>query len=100
MAKYVQVYPGESISTLAESIAVESKKVVVVEEIVVQKEEKKPPMLIIPELKIFQPEMETDDDWFLLLDVVPRETSFVSPGTHSIFILFSHISHQRNLSYK
>ncbi|XP_040901227.1 uncharacterized protein LOC121186532 isoform X11 [Toxotes jaculatrix] len=63
MAKYVEIYPKESISA-------ESKKEVVVKEIVVRKEEKKLPMQIIPELKISQPVRERDD-WYLLLDAVP-----------------------------
>lgn len=91
ISKYVEVYPGESISVLAETIAVESKKMFVVEETVVQKEEKKAPLQINPQPKIFQAERERDDDWFLLLDVVPRETSNVPPGTHRVFFLFTHI---------
>ncbi|XP_069393069.1 uncharacterized protein [Paralichthys olivaceus] len=74
----IQVYPEESIS-VAEIIAVEPKKEVVIEDIVMQKEEKKLPMPITSELKISQPVKERDDDWFLLLDVVPRETSYVPP---------------------
>ncbi|XP_035020391.2 uncharacterized protein LOC118114199 isoform X4 [Hippoglossus stenolepis] len=75
----VQVYPEESISAVAEMIAVESKKEVVIEDIVMQKEEKKLPMQFISELKISQPVRARDDDWFLLLDVVPRETTYVPP---------------------
>ncbi|KAK2844434.1 hypothetical protein Q5P01_011093 [Channa striata] len=72
-------HPEESISPVAETIALESNKNVVGEEVVVLKEEKKPPILIIPELKISQPLTERDDDWFLLLDV-PRKTPHVLPG--------------------
>ncbi|XP_027142929.1 titin isoform X3 [Larimichthys crocea] len=80
-AEYVQVYPEESISTVTETIR-ESRKEVVVEEIVVQKEEKKLPKQIIPvQQKISLPVREIDDDWFLLLDVVPRETAYVPPVT-------------------
>ncbi|XP_022617645.1 uncharacterized protein LOC111234028 isoform X1 [Seriola dumerili] len=79
MAEYVQVYREESISAVPETIAMQSKKEVVVEVTVVQKEEKKLPVQIIPEMKISQPVRERDDDWFLLLDVVPRETSYVAP---------------------
>lgn len=95
ISQYVEVYPGESISVLAEAIAVESKKVFVVEETVVQKEEKKAPLQINPEPKIFQPERERDDDWFLLLDVVSRETSDVPPGTHRVFFFFTHRSSKK-----
>lgn len=84
MAEYVKVYPEESSSAMVETIAVESKKEVVVEEALGQKEEKKLPIQIVPELKISQPVRERDDDWFLLLDVVPRETSYVPQGTHSL----------------
>lgn len=94
IAEYVQVYPEESTSTGVEAaVVVESRKEVVVEEIVVQKTDKKLPKQIIPEQKISQPVRERDDDWFLLLDVVPRETSFVPPGTHITFpyFLFTHI---------
>ncbi|XP_026148920.1 uncharacterized protein LOC113122119 isoform X2 [Mastacembelus armatus] len=73
-AEYVQVYPEESISSVAEVISVESKMEAVVEETVVQKEEKTPPVL-----KVSQPVRERDDDWFLLLGVVPREPSYVPP---------------------
>ncbi|XP_071325089.1 uncharacterized protein [Trachinotus anak] len=79
LAEYVQVYPEEGVSAVAETIAVESKKEVVVEVTVVQKEEKKLPMQIVPEMKISQPVRERDDDWFLLLDVVSRQTSYVPP---------------------
>ncbi|XP_042281134.1 titin-like isoform X2 [Thunnus maccoyii] len=80
MAEYVQVYSEERISTVVETVAVvESRKEVVIEEIMVQKEEKKVPKQIIPEQQISQPVAERDDDWFLVLDVVPKETSFVPP---------------------
>ncbi|XP_078109293.1 uncharacterized protein LOC144519766 isoform X4 [Sander vitreus] len=72
MVEYVQVYPEESVSTVAETITVESRKEAVVEEIVVQKEDR-------GQQKVSQPVRERDDDWFLLLDVVPRETSYVPP---------------------
>ncbi|XP_044063520.1 uncharacterized protein LOC122881404 isoform X14 [Siniperca chuatsi] len=82
VAECVQVYPEESISTVAQTITVESRKEVVFEETVVQKEDKKLPKQIIPEQKISQPVREIrerDDDCFLLLDVVPRETAYVPP---------------------
>lgn len=82
MEKYVQVYPEEKMSTMVKTIT-ESRKEVVVEEIVVQKEEKKLPKQIITEQKISQPVRERDDDWFFLLGVVPKETAYVPPGTHS-----------------
>ncbi|KAG7475563.1 titin isoform X12 [Solea senegalensis] len=73
VAEYVQVYPEESSIS-----AVELKKKVVVIDIL-QKEEKKLPIQIIPELKTSPLVRERDDDWFLLLDVVPREMSYVPP---------------------
>ncbi|XP_053287728.1 uncharacterized protein LOC128448899 isoform X3 [Pleuronectes platessa] len=75
----LQVYPEESISAVAEMIALESKKEVVIEDVVMQMEERKLPMQLISELKISQPVRARDDDWFLLLDVVPRETTYVPP---------------------
>lgn len=96
MAEYVQVYLEERVSTVAETITV-SRKEVVVQETVVQKEDKMLSKQMFPEQKISQPVRERDDDWFLLLDVVPRETAYVPPGTYSL----SHIlSHQRRLSHK
>ncbi|XP_077430721.1 uncharacterized protein LOC144057263 isoform X3 [Vanacampus margaritifer] len=70
-AGYVQTYAEKGISTVVE----ERVEVVVGE--VVQKEEgsKK----IYPELEIFPSVIQRDDDWFLLLDVIPRETTFVPP---------------------
>lgn len=88
VAEYVPVYPEESISTVAETITVESRVEVVVDETAVQKEDRMPPKQVIPEQKISQPVRERDDEWFLLLDVVPRETAYVPPGTH---VLFSHV---------
>uniref|UniRef100_A0A3Q3IH89 SAB domain-containing protein n=1 Tax=Monopterus albus TaxID=43700 RepID=A0A3Q3IH89_MONAL len=79
MAKYVQLYPEVKISTAVETVAIESKKEVVVEETMVQREEKKPPVQIISRQQISQPVKERDDDWFVLLDAVPRETSYVPP---------------------
>ncbi|XP_034731199.1 uncharacterized protein LOC117946871 isoform X6 [Etheostoma cragini] len=70
MVEYVQIYPEESVSTEAEAITVESRKEAVVKEIGIQKEDR-------GQQKVSQP--ERDDDWFLLLDVVPRETSYVPP---------------------
>lgn len=85
ISKYVEVYPQKRISVLAETIAEESRKVFVVEQTLVQKEEKQAPLQINPQPKIMQPERDRDDDWFLLLDVVSRETSDVPPGTQSVF---------------
>ncbi|KAM8868819.1 uncharacterized protein AB9W97_016473 isoform 7-T9 [Spinachia spinachia] len=55
-----------------DSLTVESSKEVVVKELVVKKEDGGLP-------KISQPVRESDDDWFLLLDVVPREAACVPP---------------------
>ncbi|XP_075964993.1 uncharacterized protein LOC142969175 isoform X11 [Anarhichas minor] len=72
MAEYVQVYPEESTSTVAETITIESREEVVGEEIVVQKDDR-------GQQEMSQPVRERDDDWCLLLEVVPRETAFVPP---------------------
>ncbi|XP_008294726.1 titin-like isoform X4 [Stegastes partitus] len=71
MTKYVELYERESIS--------ESTREVVIEEIAVQKKDVKPPKQVIPEQKIVQPVSEREDNWFLLLDVVAKETSYVPP---------------------
>lgn len=90
MATYAQVYPEDRISTVAETILLESRMEVVVEETVVQKEDVKLPKQIILEQQLSQSVINRDDDWFLLLDVVPKETTYVPPGTHSHLIsLFS-----------
>ncbi|XP_056262038.1 uncharacterized protein LOC130188025 isoform X4 [Pseudoliparis swirei] len=72
MAEYVQVCPEGSISTVAETITIESRTEVIVEEVVVHKDHK-------GEQKLSQPVGERGDDWFLRLDVVPRETAVVTP---------------------
>lgn len=80
MAEYGPLYPEESVSTVAVTITAESKKEVTV----VQEEQMKLPMQIFLQPRITQSVRERDDDWFLLLDVVSRETSYVAPGTHSL----------------
>nr|XP_040021533.1 uncharacterized protein LOC120810753 isoform X6 [Gasterosteus aculeatus aculeatus] len=78
VAEYVEVAPEESISTAAETMTVESRKEVIVEELVVYKEDG-------GLQEVSQPVRERDDDdWFLLLDVVPREAPCVPPGTHRL----------------
>ncbi|XP_061674859.1 uncharacterized protein LOC133500331 isoform X3 [Syngnathoides biaculeatus] len=72
LAGYVQAYAGKNISAL-----VEDKLDIEVEEM--QKQEA--PKTIYPELKILPPFVKTDDDWFQLLDKVPRESAFVPPVT-------------------
>uniref|UniRef100_A0AAQ4PS56 Protein 4.1 n=1 Tax=Gasterosteus aculeatus aculeatus TaxID=481459 RepID=A0AAQ4PS56_GASAC len=73
VAEYVEVAPEESISTAAETMTVESRKEVIVEELVVYKEDG-------GLQEVSQPVRERDDDdWFLLLDVVPREAPCVPP---------------------
>lgn len=91
MATYAQVYPEDRISTVAETILLESRmEVVDVEETVVQKQDVKLPKQIILEQQLSQSVINRDDDWFLLLDVVPKETTYVPPGTHRHLIsLFS-----------
>ncbi|XP_032374153.1 uncharacterized protein LOC116690995 isoform X6 [Etheostoma spectabile] len=72
MVEYVQIYPEESVSTVAEAMTVQSSKEAVVKQIVIQKEDR-------GQQKVSQPVRERDDDWFLLLYVVPRETSYIPP---------------------
>ncbi|KAM6936089.1 uncharacterized protein PEZ65_006329 isoform 2-T2 [Lycodopsis pacificus] len=77
IAEYVQVYPEESTSAVAETITVESREEVVGEEIVVQKDDR-------GQQEMSQPVRERDDDWCLLLEVVPRETAFVPPVSPAV----------------
>lgn len=69
----VKVYCGDRIVP-----AVQSRNM-----FTMQREENLLPIQNIPEVKISQPMRQRDDDWHLLLDVIPRETVFVSPGTRS-----------------
>lgn len=78
MAEYPEVYPAESIP--GSTTRVSSKMEVFVEESVVQKEDVVLPKSAVCEMK--QPFRERSDDWFLLLDVVAKETVYVSPGTN------------------
>ncbi|XP_023819714.2 uncharacterized protein LOC101156915 isoform X10 [Oryzias latipes] len=65
-----QVYKKEQISCSAvtEAVRVESRREMVTEENLKQRDVKPP-----------KPLRERDDDWFLLLDVVPKDVSFVAP---------------------
>lgn len=71
MADYAEVYPvvAQSVSPMLE---------VVVEEMVVQREDTVHPKSAVQEVK--QSFRERGDDWFLLWDVVSRETAYVPPG--------------------
>ncbi|XP_076016727.1 uncharacterized protein LOC143008737 isoform X3 [Genypterus blacodes] len=75
----VEPYPKESVSQV-EVVAVESRLEVVVEEILAQKEDKVLPEQRSPQLKISQPVIQRDDDWFVLFDICPREAAFVMPA--------------------
>lgn len=84
MADYAEVYPAESIPVEAQSVP--SVLEVVVEEMVVQKKDTvRPESAVKQEVK--QSFRERSDDWFLLLDVVSRETAYVPPGIcfHQLF---------------
>lgn len=77
-AEYPEVYPAESIPVVTPRVS--SKMEAVIEEIVVQKEDMRLPKSAVWEVK--QSFRERSDDWFLLLDVVAKETAYVSPGTN------------------
>ncbi|XP_045901683.1 uncharacterized protein LOC123968783 isoform X4 [Micropterus dolomieu] len=79
MAEYVQVYPEESISTMAETITVESRKKVGVEETVVWKEDKELPKQIIPEQKMSQPVRERVIPFEIIPDVQKMFEAEVTP---------------------
>lgn len=74
MADYAEVYPAESIPLVAQSVSPMLE--VVVEEMVVQRKDS--PKSAVQEVK--QSFRERSNDWFLLLDVVSRETAYVPPG--------------------
>ncbi|XP_041648442.1 uncharacterized protein LOC121513033 isoform X2 [Cheilinus undulatus] len=76
-AQYIPIYPEESTSITSEIIIVEPTKTLVVEETLVLKEDVKISKQIIPEQAISV--REIDDEWFLLLDVVSKETAYVPP---------------------
>lgn len=59
---------------------VEEKTEIIVEERKIREAE----VLSMPEVPPQQTITERDDDWFVLLDVIPRETSYVPPGTAKI----------------
>lgn len=48
--------------------------------------ERKPPAILKDqqEVVVLPSERNIEDDWFLLLDVAPRETSYVPPGTSGL----------------
>ncbi|XP_029927918.1 titin-like isoform X2 [Myripristis murdjan] len=79
--EYVQVYPEESVSAVVE-VKTETRQEVIVEEIMVQKGEVK--RQITPQQQISPPVTERDDDWFVLLDVVPREVSYSPPVSQAV----------------
>ncbi|CAL8354297.1 unnamed protein product [Arctogadus glacialis] len=57
-----------------------SSTVVTVEEVLQKQEEERPPRRSIPEQAV--PTREPDD-WFVLLDVVPREVTYIAPAAPS-----------------
>lgn len=84
--EHVQIYPEASVSTVVEMIAVEIRQEIIAEEITVLKEDKRTPRQIILEQKLpAQPLRERDDDWFVLLDGVSRELSYLpTAGTECL----------------
>ncbi|KAL3060397.1 hypothetical protein OYC64_014868 [Pagothenia borchgrevinki] len=68
----VHVYAEERLSTVAETITVESRKEVFVKETGMQWEDR-------GQQEVSGPLRERDDDWCILLDGVPRESAYVPP---------------------
>ncbi|XP_033983708.1 uncharacterized protein LOC117480474 isoform X6 [Trematomus bernacchii] len=68
----VHVYTEDRLSTVAETITVESRKEVFVKETVMQWEDR-------GQQEVSGPLRERDDDWWILLDGVPRESAYVPP---------------------
>ena len=72
---------SKRVTTVASAETFESVGRVTVEE-VIQKQEERPPRQFIPEQAVTTRE---PDDWFVLLDVVPREVTYIAPGTATIY---------------
>ncbi|XP_034731209.1 uncharacterized protein LOC117946871 isoform X15 [Etheostoma cragini] len=72
-----QVGEGEHFTSETEITTVEEKTQIIVE--AGQKREEE--VCFVPEIPPPQTLTERDDDWFVLLDAVPRETSYVPPVT-------------------
>ncbi|XP_071000118.1 uncharacterized protein [Oncorhynchus clarkii lewisi] len=68
----IPVYPEESVSSVVELTTVEQREE---RRVTVMEEERRQEEVILPP----QPSREMDDDWFVQLDVVPRETSYIPP---------------------
>ncbi|XP_042174718.1 uncharacterized protein LOC112225339 isoform X6 [Oncorhynchus tshawytscha] len=68
----IPVYPEESVSSVVELTTVEQREE---RRVTVMQEERHQEEVILPP----QPSREMDDDWFVQLDVVPRETSYIPP---------------------
>lgn len=69
-----QVDEGEYFTS---TTGIEEKTEIIAEERTVRKEE----VWRVPEIPTPQTVTEREDDWFVLLDVTPRETPYVPPGT-------------------
>lgn len=67
---------------LAGATATESR--LEMEDVVVQRVELKLPREAVVEWRPPQSLVHRNDDWFLMLDVAPRETSYVLPGTFGL----------------
>ncbi|CAB1334796.1 unnamed protein product [Coregonus sp. 'balchen'] len=89
----VQVYVEETISSMVKVMTVEQREettVTVVEEMELQQEERH------LEQKPSQSQREVEDDWFVLLDVVPREPSVILSGISVISCTASQSHHNIN----
>ncbi|XP_038125396.1 uncharacterized protein LOC119772818 isoform X4 [Cyprinodon tularosa] len=72
-AEYVQVLHRESMPTMPVT-ELEERREVIVEEISIKKHTKK-----LPEQTILHPVSNRDDDWYLLLDTIPKVKPYVPP---------------------
>lgn len=78
--EYARVDKGEYVTPKSEITTVEERTEIIIEQRE-QREMKEEDTWRAPEIPPPQTITERDDDWFLLWDVVPRETSYVPPGT-------------------
>lgn len=75
-----QVFSEETEESVSVVEVTTIKQKVKILETVVEDVETKPQLREQQEVVLPQAKRETVDDWFVLLDVVPREISYVPPG--------------------
>lgn len=75
-----QVDEGEYFSSTSEITTIEDKTETIVE----KRKTKEEQVWSLPEIPLPQTIIEREDNWFELLDVIPKETPYVPPGAVKI----------------